>query len=99
MGRELPSKKLQIYKQFDEVLHYLWDPIGVAEYPEARDEYESCVPQVYGLIQDGAGADEVAEFLVRIEAGTMGLPPNLGKAKKAAAVLLAWRTKIEGETP
>ena len=39
MGRGISSLDEELYRRVDEVLHYLWDPIGVAGIPEARDEY------------------------------------------------------------
>jgi hypothetical protein len=37
----------ELYRRTDEVLHYIWDPIGVAGVPEARDEYDSYLPHAF----------------------------------------------------
>jgi hypothetical protein len=39
MGRKLSPEQNELYKRVDEVLHYVWDSIGVAGEPHARDEY------------------------------------------------------------
>jgi hypothetical protein len=39
-GRKLADSALELYKRVNEVLHYVWDPIGVAYSPAARDEYQ-----------------------------------------------------------
>jgi hypothetical protein len=31
-----------LYRMVDEILHYVWDPIGVAGEARARDEYNGC---------------------------------------------------------
>ena len=46
----LPPLELELYKRCDEVLHYVWDPIGISDVPEARDEYESYLPTVWRLV-------------------------------------------------
>jgi hypothetical protein len=35
----LPSDE-ELYRRVYEIAHYLWDPIGIAEHPEAHDEYQ-----------------------------------------------------------
>lgn len=39
MGHKLTDDGLELYRRVDEVLFYVWDPIGVANSPAARDEY------------------------------------------------------------
>ncbi len=47
MPMSLEHKRL--YKFIDELLWSEWDPIGVNEFEEARDEYQSYTHQVFGL--------------------------------------------------
>jgi hypothetical protein len=44
MNEFMPKDK-ELYRRIDEVVHYLWDPIGVSDVPEARDEYHSYLPE------------------------------------------------------
>ena len=50
MGSKLPHQEMKLYRQTDETLHYMWDPIGVAGIVQARDEYQSYLPQVFQLV-------------------------------------------------
>ena len=94
MGRTLRPNERKLCKRIDEVLHYLWDPIGVAGVPTARDEYLSYVPQVFKLLLYGAGRDQIAEYLVIIETEIVGMSPNHAGAQAAAEVLMEWRDWI-----
>ena len=60
MERRLDSGQKKIFQRVDEVLHYIWDPIGVSEIPVARDEYHSYTPQVFSLLLKGATAKDIA---------------------------------------
>jgi hypothetical protein len=51
MGKKLSPKDKERYKRTDEVLHYIWDPIGIAGAPEARYEYHSYLPHVFSLLK------------------------------------------------
>ncbi|MGE3166369.1 MAG: hypothetical protein AB7O52_15800 [Planctomycetota bacterium] len=99
MERKLAPHELKLYKRCGEVLYYIWDPIGVAGAPGARDEYESYLPQVFKLLRDGEGENQIVDYLVSVETDSMGLSPNRDRAKNAAAVLLEWRDWIAGEAP
>jgi hypothetical protein len=39
----------ELRRRVDEVLYYIWDPIGVSDQPYARGEYEGYVPKVLQL--------------------------------------------------
>ncbi|MEL6105304.1 MAG: hypothetical protein AAFU85_04675 [Planctomycetota bacterium] len=70
---ELPPTAGQLADQVRETLWRDWDPIGVNEYPEARDEYDSYVSGVCSLLLDGADARKLRKHLEQIETVTMGL--------------------------
>ena len=72
------------------MLLHEWDPIGVAEYPEAQDEYDSYVGDVYHLLASGASAVEIAQHLYEIEVGPMGFD----KRSTAPADLLPVAEKL-----
>ena len=50
-----------------------WDPIGVADIPEAADEYDSYIGSVYRILAGTRSEDELVEFLYHTETETMGL--------------------------
>jgi hypothetical protein len=40
MAREQSDFELELYRRVDEILYYVWDPIGLAASPAARNEYK-----------------------------------------------------------
>jgi hypothetical protein len=76
------------------VLHYIWDPIGVAGAPGARDEYYSYLPQVFAWVRDNADPEEIVAYLVQVEEKSMGLRANPERARNAVEVLREWREWI-----
>jgi hypothetical protein len=87
MGKKLSPAQNELYQRTDEILHYIWDPIGVSDSPYARDEYWSYLPHVFGLLVEGASDAEIAECLVSVAADSIGLTPDHEKAKEVAKIL------------
>ena len=88
----------------DEVLHYLWDPIGIADCPQARDEYRAYLPEVFGMLISGKSEEEIAAYLVLVEDDRIGLTvtdSRKANAAHVAAVLVDWcetlRETVEGQ--
>lgn len=50
-----------------------WDPIGVNEYSEASDEYDSYATEIAALIERHQSEKEIFDHLWRLETGHMGL--------------------------
>jgi hypothetical protein len=63
----------EVSRRVGEILHYVWDPIGIARMAEARDEYDAYVPTVTGMLMRGAEKKEIATFLTYTSVETMGL--------------------------
>ena len=94
MGQKLPESDMELYKRTDEVLHYIWDPIGVSGAAEARGEYYPYLPEVFGLLKSGANSEKIAGLLISISQNQMGLtmiPILENRAEKAANILLRYR--------
>lgn len=91
---KLPPNEAELFRRCDEILHYVWDPIGVSGSPSARDEYHSCVPPIFALINENASPSKIADSLVEFETVSMGLTPNKKKAHEVAETLLEWRERI-----
>ncbi|HMG84391.1 MAG TPA: hypothetical protein VK574_01530 [Terracidiphilus sp.] len=83
----------------DEILHYIWDPIGVAGAVMARDEYSGYVPQLMMLLMANSPASTVADYLTDIRTKHMELPANRKEDEAAVQLLLQWRAKLEGKKP
>lgn len=85
----------ELEKRVDEVLFYLWDPIGVSDEPYARAEYRSYVTSVLGHVENNKTANEIADYLCTIESDSMGLTVNKENALKAAEVLIKHKEAID----
>ena len=94
MGTKLSPPDEELYRRTDEVLHYVWDPIGVADAPAARDEYYSYLPQVFDLLKKNANAEQIADYLFQVSTQRMGLSGNREHDLEVAGVLLNWRQLI-----
>jgi hypothetical protein len=94
MGQKLPPDQMELYRRVDEVLHYLWDPIGVSGNPEARGEYCGYLPHVFSLLVNGAAESEIVDFLVKTETETMGLSYTqrvADRAREITSILARYR--------
>jgi hypothetical protein len=94
MGQKLSKPDLALYRAVDEVLHYVWDPIGVSLQPEARDEYHGYLPQVFRLLREGADESKIAAYLTSVTTERMGLSPRTDHDIEVARLLLAWKQSI-----
>lgn len=91
MGEKLTPPELALYRAVDEVLHYVWDPIGVAGAPEARNEYYGYLPSVYDLVKNDGEAAAIALYLTEVAVERMGLSQNLEHDLKVARLLIRWK--------
>ena len=98
MGQKLSPPDLALYRAVDEVLHYIWDPIGVSGVPEARDEYQSYLPQVFELVRKNQSEEKIASYLGMIASERMGLPVRKEHDLKVAQLLLNWQSVIHVQT-
>jgi hypothetical protein len=72
------------------VLMTAWDPIGVADVPEAQDEYDGYLGPVAGLLREGANEKRIAQFLFEIRTERMGMDPRAADDRRAARAILDW---------
>jgi hypothetical protein len=94
MGQKLSPPDLALYRAVDEVLHYIWDPIGVSGVPEARDEYQSYLPQVFKLVREKQSEEAIASYLNMIATERMGLSARKEHDLDVAQLLLNWQSVI-----
>ena len=85
----------QIQAQIGAILLRDWDPIGIADVPEAHDEYNAYIGGVYRLLAEGASPQGVAEHLARIEGDRMGLPSSPAARLNVATKLCALNVHLE----
>lgn len=95
MGQKLSPQDLELYQRVDEVLHYIWDPIGVSGVPMARDEYYSYLPHVFSLLKSNASPESIVKYLFEVSTDRMGLKENRSKDAEVAEILLDWKESID----
>jgi len=66
----------ELRRRVDEILYYIWDPIGVAAEPSTRDEYERHVAGLISLLETNADSKQIAAYLDDIAKNHMGLQTN-----------------------
>lgn len=99
MGSKMTEPDLTLYRIVDEVLYYLWDPIGIANSAGPRDEYRMYVPKVFELVRMADGPT-LSAYLLSVERDWIGLAGHSASAQRIAELLLAWRVKIsEASSP
>jgi hypothetical protein len=90
-------------KRYHEAIHNIllhdWDPIGVAEIPQAQDEYDSCVGQIYGMLIRHEPRHKILDYLWWVETEHMGLCGNLQRTDRIVDRLIGVREALEAEIP
>ena len=82
------GRALEIQESIRSVMLQDWDPIGVGEIDEARDEYDSYIAPVYRILVGTRSVDELAECLSRIEREEMGIGPSDPEVLQAVSAKL-----------
>jgi hypothetical protein len=70
-----------------------WDPIGVSDISE--DEYDSYIPPLIRLLDQGADEEYVINVLVRLAHDGMGLEADLPRTKEIAKELVTYWRSLE----
>ena len=84
----------ELSRRVDEVLFYVWDPIGVSPEPCARAEYESYVPKVRQLVDENDDIKPISAYLAGVERDQMELPPAKKHCDDTAELLLRHKRAI-----
>ncbi len=85
----------ELRKRVDEILYYVWDPIGVSDEPAARGEYENYVPAVVKLIEENETKEPISLYLAEIMTNEMGGPSDKERCDHAAELLLDHKWAIK----
>jgi hypothetical protein len=99
VGKKLSPEKNELYKRTDEVLHYIWDPIGVSDTAYARDEYWGYLPHVFGMLVKNETKEAIVDYLLKVESEQMGLSQKRENAERVVDILKEYKEKILGENP
>lgn len=81
---EFLLKAQQRHLAIRDVLLKEWDPIGVAQFQEAQNEYDGYVAEVDALVTGGSSQAEIFAHLWKMETGTMGLVGDRQKTESIA---------------
>jgi len=76
-----------------------WDPIGVKEIPEASDEYDLYLGDVYALVVGNAGLSKIAEYLRWVEVERMEVVDERGAPLLAEKVRNSVATSLMALQP
>lgn len=76
-----------LYKKIDDILWFDWDPIGINNIAP-RDEYQSYVPEIYGLVMSKASREEIANRLYKLETEKIGMSGTFENCLKIADKIL-----------
>lgn len=71
-----------------EILLADWNPIGIRDVPQARDEYDAYVLPIAHILASGTTVTELADHLLDFEKDAFGLGGNYDRANRAALLLL-----------
>jgi hypothetical protein len=74
----------QAFNLIDDILWKDWDPIGVNEVSEAKDEYHTYAWKVVDFKLKGANFETIAQYLFLIETKQIGLGGNLEACRRVS---------------
>lgn len=78
-----------LFAQVDEVLWAEWDPIGINDNEDARDEYSNYVDDIVTMLKGEVSTSELSSHLLSIEKQKMSLEGNRDNCDRVAKILLS----------
>ena len=85
----------ELHRRIDEVLFYVWDPIGVCGEPCCRGEYGTYAYKVRQLVEDNDDMEAISAYLVEVERDLMGLRPDKKKCDRVAELVLRYKKAVK----
>ena len=77
----------RIRAEIRHVLLEVWDPIGVKDVPQAQDEYDCCLYEIFRFLTTGGADEQIADYLWRQGTEHMGLDLNRKQMYPTVAAL------------
>lgn len=74
----------RIYEAIDEILWRDWDPIGINDNENIRDEYQGYTPHIFRLKMQGADEVKIANHLFELAWENMGMQSDMEHCKIVA---------------
>ena len=75
---------ISLHNKVREGVHQKWDPIGVVAYSDEMGEYDSYIPALCKLIEEGASQQQIMEYLWMVETVSIGLEGDREQTEKFA---------------
>ena len=94
VGEKINPKEIELYRFIDEILINEWDPIGVSDIPEARDEYYAFIPQVFEKVINGESVQSIAKLLRNLETEELALLGANTDCKKIAEKIIEEKQRL-----
>ena len=90
MIEKYESRRIRV--QIRHVLLEVWDPIGVGDMPEAQDEYDCCLGEIFQLLTTGGTDEQIVDYLWQQANEHMGL--SIGREQMYPTVAALRRIQI-----
>lgn len=78
------SRRIRV--EIRRVLLNVWDPIGVRDEPNAQDEYDGYLGELYELLTSGASDEKIGEYLFWIAHNRMGFSEAASRSHNAQTI-------------
>ena len=88
------TKIKELIKRVDEVLFYVWDPIGVSKFTGARDEYSSYALTIISLVI-AEDIEKLTDVLTTLEKDIIGPAVQDDHNREVAERLIAEKKAVE----
>jgi hypothetical protein len=93
------SERLDRARRYHEAIRAIllreWDPIGIADEPNAQDEYDGYIREIHGMLMRHEPRHRLVDHLWWIETEHMGLFGNRSRTEAVADRLIGLREEIE----
>lgn len=77
----------QLQQRVKAIVLHEWDPVGVANVPEAQDEYDAYIAEVTRMLAMRAPVSKIEDYLWWLETTHMGLCGDRQRTNAIAAKL------------
>lgn len=95
MENQFSARQKELYQRIDEVVHYIWDPIGINGAPEARDEYYSYLPEISRIVEDSNDENQIEKYLKKVQTESMGLVESKELNREVAGIITNWNEYLK----
>ena len=95
MDKRFSTADRKLFDRIDEVLHYIWDPMGAAYEPSERDEYFAYVQGCFSVLKScGEDPIKISTYLSEAREKNMGMPENRTNDLAVAELIIKWTKHI-----